>query len=58
MSEELSAAVICPDYCTYPQVGTSRQLWNNQQGYLEYEVRVAAPGIMQKAAGLKSVVGI
>lgn len=29
MSEELSAAVICPDYCTYPQVGTSRQLWNN-----------------------------
>lgn len=32
MSEELSAVVICPDYCTYPQVRTSQQRQNNQQG--------------------------
>lgn len=31
MSEELSAAVVCPDYCTYPQVRTSPQPRNNQQ---------------------------
>lgn len=32
MSEELSPVVICPDYSTYPQVRTSQQRQNNQQG--------------------------
>lgn len=32
MSEELSPVVIYPDHCTYPQVRTSQQCQNNQQG--------------------------
>lgn len=44
MSEELGAAVICPDYCTYPQVRASRQPRNNQQGCLESEVQIPPAG--------------
>lgn len=32
MSEELTSAVVCPDYCTYPQVRTGPQRQSSQQG--------------------------